>query len=294
MCRTAFSICVTLFAFHCRAILGAELSAEEVLKKVESTYKSLKTYQAEGVVENDFQLSGNPVKTKTTFSMSLQKPNQYLIRWEQTDFPMPGMNQAGSVWSNGSQPFLYMEPMNAYAKIADDDTAIASATGISGGVAFTVPSLFLSIFEKQPTHLSRLIDPKLLSSEKIEGDDCYVLRGSSDVSKEETFWISKANFLIRQYRHSLEPPEGGRKIPEIDDAQLEESIKAMGREVTEESKQEIREMMEQAEEILASSDVKGTITETYTKLSSQPLKTEDFNFDLPQGVVLKDSLFGMP
>lgn len=280
-----------LFVACGRSIFAAELPPSEILKKVEAAYESMATFKATGEVKLDMEVDGSKQNTKTSFSILLEKPNRYLISWRQDDFPIPRMNQTGSVWSDGTQPFLYMSGLNAYSKVAGDDMAIASATGISGGIAFTIPALFLSVFKEHPAPFSRLKDVKLVASEKIEGDDCYVLSGSSDVSKEESFWISKSNFLIRQYRHSLEAPEGGRGISEMDDAQLEESIKALGREVTKESKQEMKRLIEQSEELFAMTKIKGTSTEIYREVSSPMLKREDFEFDLPAGVILKESLF---
>ena len=83
------------------------------------------------------------MNTETSFSILLKKPNLYLISWTQKNMPMAGMTQGGAVWSDGTQPYLYMGVMNAYSKMGSDEMALASATGISGGAANTIPSLFL-------------------------------------------------------------------------------------------------------------------------------------------------------
>ena len=46
---------------------------------------------------------------------------------------MPGREQAGAVWNDGTQPYLYMGVANADAKMTGDIFALGAATGISSG-----------------------------------------------------------------------------------------------------------------------------------------------------------------
>lgn len=271
---------------------GDDISPNEILKKVVATYKSMKTYKAEGTIISDIDTGEMKMNIETSFSIILKKPNLYRISWTQKNMPMPGMAQSGAVWSDGTQPYLYMGIMNAYSKLTSDELALSSATGISGGAAFTIPSLFLSAFKEQASPFSRLTDPKLEKVERIEEEDCYVISGASTISKKETFWISKSKYLIIKYCRSLEPPEGGMVIPEMTDEQLEEAIKGMGQAVTEESKQRMREIMVKSKEILGEAKMKGSSTELHTKVSSPELNKKDFKFAPPEGTVLKESLFG--
>ena len=81
-------------------------------------------------------------------------------------------------------------------------------------------------------------------------------------------------------------------MPEMTDEQLEEAIKGMGQEVTEESKQKMREMMKRSKDALKTAHMKGSSTELHAEISSPKLNTKDFQFALPAGTVLKESLFG--
>ena len=155
----------------------------------------------------------------------------------------------------------------------------------------TIPSLFLSVFKQQGSSFARLIEPKLKESGQVEMDDCYVISGSSASSKKETYWISKKTFLIRRYVRSLEPPEGGIKMPKMNDEQLEASIKAMGQEPTE-RKLAMKKTMEQAEGMMKQMNVKGTSTETHSNITAPKLSAEYFVFKVPADAVLKESLFG--
>ncbi len=286
-----------LIAFAVLMMLGLQGCADditpaEILEKAEAAYESMDTYKAKGTTVSDVDTGGMKVKMDTTFSMILKKPNLYLISWSQNNSAMPSASQSGAVWSDGTQPFLYMESMNAYSKMDGDDVALGGATGISGGAAFTIPALFLSAFKDQPAPFSRLQDPQIEMTEKVEGEDCYVIGGPSSISKKETFWISKKGYLIRKYYRSLEQPEGGVAIPEMTDEQVDTAIKSMGQEVTEESRKNIRQMMESSKAMLKNVKMTGSSTELHAEVSSPQLNKSDFTFAVPEGATLKESLFG--
>ena len=270
---------------------GDNISPGEILKKVEKKYNAMETYKAEGTITSEIDTGGMKMKPETTFSILLKKPNLYLIFWTQKNMPMTGMMQSGAVWSDGTQPYLYMGVMNAYSKMSSDELALGSATGISGGATLTIPSLFFSAFKEQPAPFSRLRYPKRERTEKVGKEDCYVISGSSTISKKEIFWISKTNYLIRKYYRSLEPPSGGRHIPQITDEQLEETIKGMGQEVTEESKKNMRAMLEGSRKMLTTVKIRGSFTELHADISSPELTKSNFKYSMPKGTVLKESLF---
>lgn len=284
----AFAILMMLIAHGC----AEDIAPDKIFEKVKTAYKSMDTYKAQGTIISNIDTGEMKVNVETSFSIILKKPNLYLISWTQKNMAMPGMSQSGAVWSDGAKPYLYMGGMNAYSKMGSDELALGGATGISGGAAFTIPSLFLSVFKEQPAPFSRLKDPRIEMTEKVGEEDCYVISGSSSISKKEVFWVSKTSYLIKKYYRSLEPPEGGRQMPEMTDEQLEEAIKGMGQEVTEESKKKMREMMERSRTMFKTMKMKGSSTELHTNVSSPELSKNDFKFALPEGTVLKESLFG--
>jgi len=244
----------TLVLWFAVMLIGTVSFAEEtepsaIFKKVTAAYESMETYSSEGTIIADIETGGVKRNRETSFSIKLKKPNLYLISWDQKNAMMPNLTQTGAVWNDGSQPYLFMGILKAYSKMSSDEMTLGSATCTSGGAAITIPSLFLSVL-KQPAPFSRLVDPKLEGNEQVEGEDCYVISGSSTIYKKETFWISKETSMIRQYSRFLETPEGGRDMPKMTDQQLEEPIKAMGQEVTEETKEAMRKMMKQAEDAM--------------------------------------------
>lgn len=218
---------------------GDEISPNEILKKVAATYKSMKTYKAQGIITSDFSFGGG--KKKTSFSILLKKPNLYLISWTRKNEPVHAKDTSGAIWSEGAHLYMYVGMIKAYSSMADESMALGFARAISDWATYTIPSLFLSSLDMPTDPMSRLKDAKLELSEIVEGEDCYVIVGSSARTKMETFWISKTSSLIRKYRRSYE---------------------------------------------------KGSYTELYATISSPELNESDFKYSLPEGTVLKDSLFG--
>lgn len=295
----AVSLCLWSTNAVSKGTAAEKLTAGEILKKVEATYAAMQTYKSEGTVLIDIQTNGMNVKMEKSFTLLLKKPNQYLISWKQKDFPMPGMSSSGAVWSDGSQPFLYMGTKgiaNGYSKLNNDTIALGAATGISGGAAHTIPSRFFTEVSKnlaQP--FSTLVNPEIEKSELLDEEDCFLIRGNSKVFKQESFWISKSRYIILKYSHSMEPPEGGREIPKMTDKQLEDAIRGLGQEVSAESIEKMRKMMKASAEIIKTVDIQGSSTEIHQKISSPELDASDFLFQLPEGAKLQKSMLdGLP
>ena len=258
---------------------GEDMTAAQILENSSAAYKELETYKAQGTVVSSVEMDAGKVTVETSFTLLLKKPNLYLITWSQKSEGLPE-TQSGAVWNDGSQRCLYMSTAKAYCPMDSDEMALGAATGVSGGAAITIPSLFLSYAAEYPQPFARLTNPTVKGSEKIGDDDCFVICSPSMISKEETFWISKANFLIRKCSRSLEAPESGRVMPEMTDAQLEESVKAMVEEVTEKSKEDMKCMME----AMAKMSMKGDLTEIHVSVSSPELNAKDFSYAPPDGV----------
>jgi len=269
--------------------------AGAILKKVAETYKSMPTYQSHGTATTEMEINGQPMKDTAAFTMVLAKPDRYRITWTKSNSLVPMMEQSGAVWHGGAGRNLFMGigPTNVCIKQKDDLMALASATGASGGVAMSIPSLFFQELKWEHNLASSLKGPKLDGTEKVNGVECYVISGSSSASKKETLWIAKDGHVVVKHCRSLEPPEGKLEMPEATDEQLEEALKRMGREVTDENKGQMREMMSRVRETMKGMKIKGTMTEVHTGIGSPKLKEEDFEYELPEGTEFKDSVLDM-
>ena len=289
----------TRLAVHLLAVMSlasfvyaGEPDPKQILDKVAAQYESLQA-EAEGTVVTDIETGRGSMHMETSFSMKLKKPNLYLITWTQKGMPMSGMEQSGAVWNAGAQPCLYMGIMKAYSKMTSDEIALGAATGISGGAAFTIPWLFFSVLGPKHGAILQLADPKIEKIEKLDGEECYVVSGSSPISRKETFWISTRRLLILQFSRSLEPPAGRPAQQDLTDKELDEAIKGLGQEPTPEARATMKEILKQGQETLKNAKIKGTSCEHHLKISSPQLSQADFQFKVPEGTALEDSLFNL-
>ena len=276
------SMCASIVCF------ADEPTAEAVIKKVEETYVAMETYQADGTVVANIDTGKTKIKQETTFSIRLMKPDLYRITWSQKG----PVAQSGAVWRQDGKPHLYMSALNAFSKMANDEMALGGATGISGGAAFTIPSLFLTLKGGPSSPLASLENPMLEGSETIDGEECFKISGPTAVSKKETYWISKEKSLIRKYVRSLEAPDVPAPVAEMTDEQIEEALKGLGEEVNAESKARMKKRMAGIKQMMAQVKLKGMSTETQNDIQSPEFDEDDFEFTPPDNAQRKQSLFG--
>ena len=177
------------------APVSASLAPTEIFQKARAAYAALTSYSDQGTIVATL----NGLTITTTFKIKLARPNLYRIEWLQTnDTPFSVMTtKPQSVWSAGDGDFLDMLGQGP-KKQTNQEMALSSATGISGGAAATIPSAFFKT--SWGDHLSAAAhNDKQQPDEKIGDTDCYVFSGSLR-GTTSTIWIGKQDFLIRQVR----------------------------------------------------------------------------------------------
>ena len=280
-------------------------SAPEILQKVTEQYDSLTSYSASGKNVSIIDMSGvdmknipgmpaklpkdakavamsKPQRMEGNFSVKLGKPNFYRVEWEGQMGPV---KNKGAVWSAGEGDFLLMSSMGQpkYSKMKDREIALASATGISGGAAGTMPGIF---FKSQSSQLNLFKGATRGADETIDGEDCYVLTGNVSGMKI-ILWINQSTSLIKQKQMVL---GGELKMPDMNDATVEEGLKQLGGNPTPEQKAQTKAMMKNMKAM--TSQLKGTMTETYSNIEiNKPVAKEDFKYAVPAGTKLSKSLF---
>jgi outer membrane lipoprotein-sorting protein len=171
---------------------GDNLSPGEIFKNAQEKYASLTSYSDEGktvAIVNGMTLT-------TTFTIRLARPNLYRIEWEQPVHS--NYTNTGIVWSAGEGDFLMMGNGDAQ-KEGGQEMALASATGISGSAASTIPGTFFKM--KWGDQLGGLMmSEKQQPDEKVGDMNCYVFT-SELKGRTRTLWIGKADFLIHQVRN---------------------------------------------------------------------------------------------
>ena len=175
---------------------GENLPTGEIFKNAREKYASLASYGDEG--KTVAVLNGMTITT--AFTIKLARPNLYRIEWEQNSVsPVFSFATAKtqSVWSAGQGDFLEMGA--GVQKQTSQEMALASATGISGGAAATIPGTFFKMNWGNQLGASEA-GQKRQGDEKVGEEDCYVFTSDTN-GQATTLWIGKRDFLIHQVRH---------------------------------------------------------------------------------------------
>ncbi|MCZ6690089.1 MAG: hypothetical protein O7H41_10830 [Planctomycetota bacterium] len=283
----AILLALLMIAFGC-----GEPTAQEVLEKVQATYRDLETYRSEGTVVFEGSINGEETTQETSFRMLLKKPNLYLISWSGRH---EGEAMEGVIWNDCTQAYFYKGVQSPdvdrkyYYKARDDGSAIASATGVSHGAASTIPPLFFPEFSAWGRWgVDYANGARIDRVEEVQGEECYVITGESAASKEETYWISKSRHFIVKHYYTYDQPEGAAPVPEID---VEMMAKMMGRDTSDERVLKVKKTIDEAEKLMKSTVIKGSWTETHEKRSTPKLEKAEFQFNPPKDAILKESVW---
>jgi RNA polymerase sigma factor (sigma-70 family) len=165
------------------------LSAEEIVQNAQAKYASLSSYSDEGTIS-----STAVGKVNLTFTTMLARTNRFRIAWTQN---VGTSSVTGMVWSAGNFILLQRQgsPLQTFS---DQQTAIASATGASGGATATIPGNFFQ--QNWGSHIGKPARfTKRQAVERIGDVDCYVLTSSNSASTA-TLWIGRTDSFIHQIR----------------------------------------------------------------------------------------------
>jgi outer membrane lipoprotein-sorting protein len=177
-----------------------ELTADEILKKVNETYQGMSSLSMRGQSVGSFDLSqlahaatGNQV-INTKVSLLLGRPGHYRFEWER---PMGQKVMRGAAWSAGKGDFVKTaaNPTKVKTQAAAISMAASSSMSMTPGLA----ELFFSAPDNLPDDLKKYSKQ---SDEGLNGHKCYVISGEASMQKV-ALWIERDSFLIEQIKMTL-------------------------------------------------------------------------------------------
>jgi hypothetical protein len=182
-------------------------SSMEVLSKVGEVYRNLTAYRDEGTAVTKFERTVAAHATERHFTTAYLSPGQF--RFEFTEARVAQGSSQYVVWKNGEEVKSWWTLRPEVKRHENLDSAIAGATGVSGGTAYTIPSILIKEAAwKGGTWISsagsyRIDDgvergvtcfriQRLTSTQAVKhgGMETPATKG------KETYWISKDAFLL--------------------------------------------------------------------------------------------------
>ncbi len=260
--------------------------ATQLLREVQAKYASLQSYSDVGEVHSTLTRSASDGSASaaadqpsqippTSFSIKLARFQMYKVVWTQH-------GEKGALWSDGGYRFVSMPGMKYEPQ--STEMAFAEASGVSGGAANTIPSIF---FNFPGNAVNSIEGATITGEESIDGDDCYVVKshsqksnqllGSGEAAIDFTLWISKGSRLIRQTRADISADVSQMKIS---DFELKSVSEAMGNKLTDEQVQVMQTLS--ADVLKSMGNVRTTMLETHREIKiDMPMSPSDFR-DEPQ------------
>src|SRR5215213_1315361 len=197
--KTFLSIILMLFVCSYNGICqSTPVTAESIVKEMQAQYSKASSYEDEGIVEEVMEDDlTNPV-TILSFKTYFSRPS--LFRFEWTDERIPDKDKNFSiVWFYKDKAnFSHGGDLQPTGKTPNFYQAILGAKPISRDAVYDIPVLLNGEFGK--SWLEEVTNLSILSEEKLEGEDCYVVKAEFSDLPSVDMWISKRDFLLRKIR----------------------------------------------------------------------------------------------
>ncbi len=264
-----------LVLYPCTVLAEPEtpLVGTQVLERVIQAYQNIQTLEIQGQTNSLIDDQGTRFNLKVSFVMRFKRPDRFIVVWNREGGAQPA--QKGAVWSAGKGGFLYIESYGAYTGFEQPAEALAVANGISGGITGVIPSLVL----QQPSVLGSFKNSKVITGQKLDGQDVLLLESESSVSKAHKLWIDPKSFLIRKIAYAYDGANAV-KMSQASDAELVPSLQSAGQAATPENLKELRAALEQNEKLLEG--VKTEVEDVFVTIrTGKEFADTEFQFKMP-------------
>ena len=169
--------------------LPTDPSAETIINRMREAYANCTNYQDTGV--RSVTYTQNSINTSTdqlSFSTAFVRSERF--RFEHKDLLIPSQ-PSYIIWRNGEDVLSWWDIVPGIQTQDSLSMAIAGATGVSQGLAVTIPSLLIP----DQVGLYYIIpDAQRLQDAVVDGVNCYRIIDTSG----STYWIDAKTYFIRR------------------------------------------------------------------------------------------------
>jgi outer membrane lipoprotein-sorting protein len=189
-----------------------------ILKEMVSRYSGFSSYQDTGVVQTlpsesllavasaspSFITIASGDTTLVSFKTYFARPRLFRFDWKGAFIPS---SRVAVVWSDGNKDYSWMPsryPGRTGFELSSGSNLsfyTHEASGTSAGAIFFVPSLLMDDIDDVPfgRMVTSMTELALLGDERMDGEDCRVIKGKID-GTPWVLWIGKKSYLLRKTR----------------------------------------------------------------------------------------------
>ena len=171
-------------------------SARDLLREVVSRYRALDSYADTGYVQD----LNSPKSSPISFETALRRPSEFRFRFSSAHpfGPKRHLVSRSQVGLNAGKPYIWSQHYSAAPELEHAESlcmAIAGATGISRGSAFTIWSL---LFDDDDRNLfSNLTRPRFRKFASVDGVRCHRVTVTHIGFHRIDIYIGVADLLLR-------------------------------------------------------------------------------------------------
>jgi len=294
------SFTITIAFFVTNPSFASE-KGELLIKEIQETYQYSDDFSCTGSMVtrhfvDDFEMS----KYTTNFTIKLKKPNHFQIHWQTAVEKDNPLNSEGAIWSDNGKYYYYQDIYNGYFIFSNFERVFSVATGVSYGIANQIPSLFFPALSSS-NWLSAIKNPTL-----TEQKDKHIKLIGLDIGQESiqkfVIEISSKERFIEKYSYNYSKTDSNKIKAEnlrktiIDfekNRKKYEKLFSVNSEYKDPSNfdsmlQLLNKKIEHYSKLpenLHTSHVEDKVN--FKSISTAPLRSVDFMFNVPQGVIFK-------
>lgn len=176
--------------------MARHASARELLREVVSRYRTLDTYADTGYVRD----LSKPRSSVTSFETALRRPGNFRFSFSSPHpyRPKRHLISHSQVGLDDGKPYIWSRHYSGYPELEHEESlemAIAGATGISRGSAFTIWSLLFG--EDGRDLFSTLVRPRFRQFSSVDGVKCHRVTATHRNFDRVDIYIGVEDLLLR-------------------------------------------------------------------------------------------------
>jgi hypothetical protein len=201
--------------------LSPPLSAADILERAHEAYATCTSYRDTGDVVTSF-IHEQPRQRRTTskpFLTRFARPDRFRFEFKERDIGPEENWKRYLIVAAGDVVRRWWSIRPDREPPASLSMALAGATGVSGGSAYTIPHLLMpDLGSKSLLSVEVVAESRHDGEESVDGRSCHRILCRYSRGSDNTLWIDAETFLLRRIftMHDFDPSSMRQRLTEIE------------------------------------------------------------------------------
>jgi hypothetical protein len=176
--------------------------SSSILTRAMQRYYALKSYQDRGAVR--YRVMGS--EQRVDFQTAFTRPSAFRFEWSKGHSfpPLRHLVTRSVIWTKGDTAYTWTKYPDKEPTEREDgplSLAVAAATGVSSGSAHVIATMLIADLWRREPFGDSVLNAKgvqLLGLERLDGAECYRLRGVDWRDDPIDLWLGREDLLMRR------------------------------------------------------------------------------------------------